>query len=75
MTDCIPQHQLDSRICLQSLAFPMLSTSIFASNGTRYNQKAVFGPTFTLNHTALNEIGLPALTGTYDGRLSVILTD
>lgn len=42
----------------------MLSTSIFASNGTRYNQKAVFGPTFTLNHTALNEIGLPALTGT-----------
>ncbi|KAI0705191.1 oligopeptide transporter [Cytidiella melzeri] len=46
-----------------SLAFPMLSTSLFAQNGTRYPQKAVFGPTFTLNETALQEIGLPALTG------------
>lgn len=41
----------------------MLSTSLFASNGTRYPQKDVFGSTFTLNQTALNEIGLPALTG------------
>lgn len=41
----------------------MLSTSLFAQNGTRYPQKAVFGPTFTLNETALHEIGLPALTG------------
>lgn len=49
---------------LQSLAFPMLSTSLFAQNGTRYPQKVVFGPTFTLNQTALNEVGLPALTGT-----------
>ncbi|KIP08832.1 hypothetical protein PHLGIDRAFT_23337 [Phlebiopsis gigantea 11061_1 CR5-6] len=46
-----------------SLAFPMLSTSLFAANGTRYPQSAVFGSTFTLNQTALNDIGLPALTG------------
>ena len=41
----------------------MLSTSLFNQNGTRYNQKAVFGSTFTLNQTALEEVGLPALTG------------
>ncbi|CAE6344031.1 Oligopeptide transporter 5 Short=AtOPT5 [Rhizoctonia solani AG-1 IB] len=43
--------------------FPMLSTSIFGSDGKRYNQTAVFGPTFSLNHTALEEYGLPHLTG------------
>jgi hypothetical protein len=43
----------------------MLSTSLFTQNGTRYPQSQVFGPTFTLNQTALDEIGLPALTGTY----------
>lgn len=47
----------------QSQAFPMLSTSLFAQNGTRYPQKYVFGPTFTLNQTKLDEVGLPALTG------------
>lgn len=41
----------------------MLSTSIFASDGSIYNQTAVFGDTFQLNKTALSEIGLPALTG------------
>ncbi|KDQ33722.1 OPT superfamily [Pleurotus ostreatus PC15] len=46
-----------------SRAFPMLSSSIFSSNGSVYNQSAVFGPSFTLNRTALNEVGLPALTG------------
>ncbi|KAF9492268.1 oligopeptide transporter [Pleurotus eryngii] len=46
-----------------SKAFPMLSSSIFSSNGSVYNQSAVFGPSFTLNRTALNEVGLPALTG------------
>ncbi|KAI0073510.1 oligopeptide transporter [Panus rudis PR-1116 ss-1] len=46
-----------------SKSFPMLSTSIFASNGSVYNQKAVFGTTFQLNETALQEIGLPSLTG------------
>ncbi|KAG9100791.1 hypothetical protein FRC06_003729 [Ceratobasidium sp. 370] len=44
-------------------SFPMLSTSIFGMDGKRYNQTAVFGPTFTLNHTALEEYGLPHLTG------------
>ncbi|CAE6455014.1 unnamed protein product [Rhizoctonia solani] len=44
-------------------SFPMLSTSIFGADGKRYNQTAVFGPTFTLNHTALEEYGLPHLTG------------
>lgn len=41
----------------------MLSTSIFGTDGKRYNQTAVFGPTFTLNNTALHEYGLPHLTG------------
>jgi len=45
------------------LAFPMLSTSIFSANGSVYHQSAVFGTTFQLNQTALDEIGLPALTG------------
>ncbi|KAH9983191.1 OPT oligopeptide transporter protein-domain-containing protein [Russula compacta] len=47
-----------------SKSFPMLSTSLFSSNGSIYNQRAVFtGPNFQLNRTALDEIGLPALTG------------
>ena len=41
----------------------MLSSSLFSQNGTVYKQSAVFGTTFQLNQTALNEIGLPALTG------------
>ena len=41
----------------------MLSTSLFSSNGSIYDQSAVFGDTFQLNQTALNEVGLPALTG------------
>ncbi|KAI0316557.1 oligopeptide transporter [Amylostereum chailletii] len=47
-----------------SKSFPMLSTSLFAGNGSRYHQSAVFnGPHFSLNRTALDEVGLPALTG------------
>lgn len=41
----------------------MLSTSIFSSNGSIYHQSAVFGTNFQLNQTALEEVGLPALTG------------
>lgn len=41
----------------------MLSTSIFSSNGSVYRQSAVFGNNFVLNETALEEVGLPALTG------------
>lgn len=41
----------------------MLSTAIFSSNGTVYRQSAVFGSEWTLNQTALDEVGLPALTG------------
>ena len=48
---------------LQSLAFPMLSTSIFSSNGSVYDQSAVFNSHFQLNQTALDIVGLPALTG------------
>ena len=48
---------------LQSLSFPMLSTSIFSSNGTVYDQAAVFGSHGILNQTALDIVGLPALTG------------
>lgn len=43
----------------------MLSTSIFSSNGSIYHQSAVFGSTFQLNETALAEVGLPALTGSF----------
>ncbi|KAI9467329.1 oligopeptide transporter [Lactarius psammicola] len=47
-----------------SKSFPMLSTSLFSSNGSIYHQTAVFtGPNFQLNQTALDEVGLPALTG------------
>ncbi|GLB42182.1 putative peptide transporter MTD1 [Lyophyllum shimeji] len=46
-----------------SLAYPMLSTSIFSANGSVYHQSAVFGTTFQLNQTALEEVGLPALAG------------
>ncbi|KAF8814692.1 OPT superfamily oligopeptide transporter [Phlegmacium glaucopus] len=46
-----------------SLSFPMLSTSIFSSNGSIYHQSAVFGSQFQLNQTALDIVGLPALTG------------
>ncbi|KAI0041222.1 OPT superfamily oligopeptide transporter [Auriscalpium vulgare] len=47
-----------------SKSFPMLSTSLFAANGSRYHQSAVFsGTDFHLNRTALAEVGLPALTG------------
>ncbi|KAH7887105.1 OPT oligopeptide transporter protein-domain-containing protein [Phlebopus sp. FC_14] len=43
--------------------FPMISTSIFSFNGSTYDQNAVFGGIFQLNQTALNEVGLPYLTG------------
>ncbi|TFY79230.1 hypothetical protein EWM64_g4787 [Hericium alpestre] len=44
--------------------FPMLSSSLFSQNGSIYHQTAVFSsPDFKLNQTALDEIGLPALTG------------
>ncbi|KAK0220366.1 OPT oligopeptide transporter protein-domain-containing protein [Armillaria fumosa] len=46
-----------------SKSFPMLSTAIFSANGTVYRQSAVFGSEWTINQTALDEIGLPALTG------------
>ncbi|KAI9508126.1 OPT oligopeptide transporter protein-domain-containing protein [Russula earlei] len=47
-----------------SKSFPMLSTALFSSNGSIYDQSAVFtGHNFQLNQTALDEVGLPALTG------------
>ncbi|KAI9508128.1 oligopeptide transporter [Russula earlei] len=47
-----------------SKSFPMLSTALFSSNGSIYDQSAVFtGRNFQLNQTALDEVGLPALTG------------
>jgi hypothetical protein len=42
----------------------MLSTGLFSPNGSTYNQTAVFiRPDFHLNQTALDQVGLPALTG------------
>ncbi|KAF9225684.1 OPT superfamily oligopeptide transporter [Gyrodon lividus] len=46
-----------------SKTLPMMSSSIFSANGSIYDQDAVFGSTFQLNQTALEEIGLPYLTG------------
>ncbi|KAI9059790.1 oligopeptide transporter [Trametes sanguinea] len=46
-----------------SKAFPMLSTSLYSQNGSHYDQAAVFGSNFQLNETALEIVGLPALTG------------
>ena len=57
------RNSLHSFRFLQSLAFPMLSTSIFSSNGSIYEQSAVFDSQFQLNQTALDIVGLPALTG------------
>ena len=47
----------------QSLSFPMLSTSIFSADGSVYDQSDVFDSQFQLNQTALDLIGVPALTG------------
>jgi len=49
---------------------PLLSLDIFSNSSTPgnpvvYNQTAVFGSTFTLNTTALEEQGLPLFTGGY----------
>jgi hypothetical protein len=42
----------------------MLSSALFSSNGSIYDQTAVFTkPDFHLNQTALDQVGLPALTG------------
>ena len=42
----------------------MISTSLFFPNGTRYKQASVFtGEGVSLNVTALEEIGLPEMTG------------
>lgn len=43
----------------------MISTSIFAPDGQRWNQTLVFGPYFELNKTALDVEGIPRLTGSY----------
>ncbi|KAF8348553.1 OPT oligopeptide transporter protein-domain-containing protein [Amanita rubescens] len=48
-----------------SKSFPMLSTSVFSANGSVYDQAAVFGSSFQVNQTALAEVGLPYLTGSF----------
>ncbi|KZS93887.1 oligopeptide transporter [Sistotremastrum niveocremeum HHB9708] len=49
-----------------SKSLPMLTSSIFNPDSpTPYNQTQVFGPTFTLNNTAFEEVGLPRLAGSY----------
>ncbi|CEH14454.1 peptide transporter mtd1 [Ceraceosorus bombacis] len=41
---------------------PMLGTSLYAEDGSKYNLTAVFGHSLTINNTALAEQGLPVLT-------------
>lgn len=41
----------------------MLTSSLFSPNGSVYRQSAVFGNNFQLNRTALEEVGLPVLSG------------
>ncbi|KZV73279.1 OPT oligopeptide transporter [Peniophora sp. CONT] len=42
-----------------------MSTSLFNSNGTTYDQNAVLTPEYTLNQTAIATVGLPRYTTTY----------
>ncbi|KAI0070550.1 OPT oligopeptide transporter [Panus rudis PR-1116 ss-1] len=42
-----------------------MSTSLFASDGTVYNQSAILTPENTLDHSKLAAIGLPRYTATY----------
>ena len=56
--------QIAAEYHTQSEALPMLSTSLFFPNGTKYKQSSVFtGPGVSLNVTALEEVGLPLMTG------------
>ncbi|KAF9525053.1 oligopeptide transporter [Crepidotus variabilis] len=45
-----------------SKQLPMISTALFSPNGSVYHQSAVFSNHFSLNETALEEVGLPVLT-------------
>ncbi|VDC07714.1 unnamed protein product [Peniophora sp. CBMAI 1063] len=42
-----------------------MSTSLFNSNGSTYDQDAVLTPEYTLNETAIATVGLPRYTTTY----------
>ena len=44
--------------------FPFMSTSIFADNGKKYNQSAVFADGI-LDRAKLEQVGYPNVTGTY----------
>lgn len=46
-----------------SKGFPLLSTSMFYSNGSVFDLSAMLGVTFQINQTAINEVGMPQLTG------------
>jgi len=49
-----------------SKSYPMISTSLFAKDGSVWNQSTVFTPpNFQINQTALAVTGLPAFTGSY----------
>jgi hypothetical protein len=51
----------------------MLSTALFSSNGSVYHQTAIFTrPNFQLNQTALDQVGLPSVTGSYAWNLLMI---
>ncbi len=57
-----------------ALSFPMLSVDLFSFKGSTYSQSAVFtGPNFLLNHTAIGQVGLPALTGSNAGAGSSLI--
>ena len=42
-----------------------MSTSLFGSDGSSYNQSAILTPEYTLDPTKLQEVGLPRYTTTY----------
>ncbi|KAL0960204.1 hypothetical protein HGRIS_011837 [Hohenbuehelia grisea] len=46
-----------------SKSFPMLSSSLFHANGSIYRQASLFGSNFQLDTEALEQVGLPYLTG------------
>lgn len=46
-----------------SRSFPFISQNLFFENGTIYNQNLILNPDFSLNKTALEELGQPWLSG------------
>nr|XP_019012500.1 OPT family small oligopeptide transporter [Kwoniella pini CBS 10737]OCF51281.1 OPT family small oligopeptide transporter [Kwoniella pini CBS 10737] len=54
----------------KSNGLPFMSTSLFTSNGTKYDQTKILDSNYGLNHTAYQEYGRPYYTSTYQMSLT-----